>query len=99
MEEIIYIYKHIILAVYSMKTISIYFSGKCAQESSLWIQKRWLKSEEDNENAYAILSAVAELLPISTFFTFPIKLCLPVEMKCIGNKPVFFSSIPQTPEK
>lgn len=48
---------------------------------------------------YATLSAIAELLPVSTFFSFPIKLWLSVEMKCIGNKTVFFSSVSQTPEK
>lgn len=52
-----------------------------------------------NYVVYGILSAIAELLLISTFLSFPIKLWLPVEMKCIGNKPVFFSSISQTPEK
>lgn len=52
-----------------------------------------------NYVVYDILSAIAKLLLISTFFSFPIKLWLPVEMKCIGNKPVFFSSISQTPEK
>lgn len=72
MEEIIYIYKHIILAVYSMKTISIYFSGKCAQESSLWIQKRWLKSEEDNEK-FCICHSVSRCRTIAYFniFYFP----------------------------
>lgn len=49
--------------------------------------------------ANTILLATAELLLISTFFSFPVELWVPVELKCIGNKPAFFSSLSQTPEK
>lgn len=104
--EIINIYKQNILAEYSMETTSISFLGKCTQEGILYIWKQWLKSEEVIDRFYCsvtaantILLATAELLLISTFFVFQQSYGSLGELKSIGNKPAYFSSLSQTTEK